>query len=210
MAFLGWELPDAVLQYLAKKATSDSRRFRILALEGDASDRSYFRLAIEGSGKGGPNTFVIMKLADPWEPKGDRRELPFVNIARHLREKGIPVPEVFVDASEQGFVLLEDVGSLTLEDALHGESAAQRKRRYERAIDLLVRMQREASTASRGPCYALTYAFDTETFFRELCFFREHAIEGLWGHRLSAGDREGLEAPFRGLCEERGCCQTAG
>jgi aminoglycoside/choline kinase family phosphotransferase len=143
-----------------------------------------------------------MKLADPWVPKGDRQELPFVNIARHLREKGVPVPEVYVDASEQGFVLLEDVGSLTLEDALKRESADQRKRRYECAIEVLVHMQREASKPSRGPCYALTFAFDTETFFQELCFFREHAIEGLWGHSMSASHREELEAFFRGLCEQ--------
>jgi aminoglycoside/choline kinase family phosphotransferase len=196
------ELPDPVVDYLAKKAALGSRRFRALALTGDASDRSYFRLALEGSGKGDPQTFVIMKLADPWEPTGDRQELPFVNIARHLKEKGIPVPEVFVDASEQGFVLLEDVGSLTLEEILKGESADQRMKRYECAIEVLVRMQSEASMASHGPCYALTYAFHAETFVQELRFFREHAIEGLWGHSMSAGDREELETRFRGLCEE--------
>ena len=168
MPFQDSELPDPVVDYLLKKATSGSRRFRTLALAGDASDRSYFRLSLEGSTKSDPDTFVIMRLADPWEPKGDRQELPFVNIARHLREKGIPVPEVFVDASEKGFVLLEDVGSRTLEDILKSESPDQRKRRYECAIEVLVRMQHEASKPSRGPCYALTYAFDTETFFQEV------------------------------------------
>ena len=105
-----------------------------------------------------------------------------MNIARHLSEKGIPVPRVFFDASEEGFVLLEDVGNVTLERHLERESPRERRRRYESAVEILVRMQSEASRASSRPCYALSYSFDAETFFRELCFFREHALEGLWGH----------------------------
>jgi aminoglycoside/choline kinase family phosphotransferase len=67
---------------------------------------------------------------------------------------------------------------------------------------MLVQMQSEASRASSRPCYALTYSFDTETFFRELCFFREHALEGLWGHSISVEKRTEIEEHFHGLCAE--------
>jgi aminoglycoside/choline kinase family phosphotransferase len=195
-------LPEVVVDFLIEKGSSGSRGIRTLALEGDASDRSYFRLILEGSGEGERDSYVIMKLDRPWAPEGGQEELPFVNIARHLSEKGIPVPRVFVDASEEGFVLLEDVGRVTLERHLEKKPSRERRRRYEFAIEMLVRMQSEVSRVSNRPCYALTYAFDPETFFQELCFFREHALEGLWGHSISTDDRTELEEHFRRLCEE--------
>ena len=195
-------LPEVVVDFLIGKGSSGSGGIRTLALEGDASDRSYFRLILEGLGEKERDSYVIMKLDRPWEPGGGQEELPFVNIARHLSEKGIPVPRVFVDASEEGFVLLEDVGRVTLERHLEKKSSRERRRRYEFAIEMLVRMQSEASRASSRPCYALTYAFDPETFFQELCFFREHALEGLWGHSISTDNRTELEEHFRRLCEE--------
>lgn len=196
------ELPKGVVDFVVKRGTSASRSICALPLEGDASDRCYFRLFPEGGGEGDADSYVLMKLARPWEPKAGRREPPFVNIARHLREKGIPVPRILVDASKQGFVLLEDVGRATLEQTLGKDCAGARRRRYEHAIELLVRMQSEASRPSRRPCVALTYSFDPETFLQELRFFREHALEGLWGCRMSAGERAGLEVHFRKLCEE--------
>jgi aminoglycoside/choline kinase family phosphotransferase len=159
-------------------------------------------LIVEGRGEGDQGSYVLMQLSSPWVPQGSRRELPFVNVARHLREKGIPVPRVFFDASEEGFVLLEDVGNVTLESHLERESLRERRRRYESAVEILVRMQSEGSRASSRPCYALSYSFDAETFFRELCFFREHALEGLWGHAISTDARTELDEHFQRLCTE--------
>jgi aminoglycoside/choline kinase family phosphotransferase len=174
----------------------------MIPLEGDASDRKYVRLVMEGHGKGDQGSYVLMQLSSPWVPQGSRRELPFVNIARHLSEKGISVPRVFFDASQEGFVLLEDVGNVSLESHLERTSLRERRRRYESAVEILVRMQSDASEASSRPCYALAYSFDGETFFRELCFFREHALEGLWGHVLSTDGRTELDEHFRRLCRE--------
>jgi hypothetical protein len=143
-----------------------------------------------------------MELSSRWVPQGPQGELPFVNIARHLLERGIPVPRVFVDASDEGFVLLEDVGDVTLEAHLKRESPSERTSRYGCAIETLVRMQTEGSRASSRPCHALTYSFEPQTFFRELCFFREHALEGLWGRSLSTEKRTELDTHFRLLCEE--------
>jgi len=195
-------LPKVVIDFLIGEGSSGSGEVRSFPLAGDASDRSYFRLVLEGSGEGEGNSYVIMKLASPWEPKGAQEELPFVNIARHLTEKGIAVPRVFVDASDEGFVLLEDVGSVTLERHLEEQPPRERRRRYESAIEMLVRMQSEASSASSRPCNALGYAFDAATFFQELCFFREHALEALWGHCISTDDRTELDEHFWRLCEE--------
>ena len=195
-------LPEGLIDFLIRQGPSGKTSVRTVPLAGDASDRKYVRLIVEGRGEADQGSYVLMQLSSPWVPEGSRRELPFVNVARHLSEKGIPVPRVFFDASEQGFVLLEDVGNVTLESHLERESLRERRRRYESAIEILVRMQREGSRASSRPCYALSYSFDAETFFRELCFFREHALEGLWGHVLSTDGRTELEEHFQRLCTE--------
>ena len=195
-------MPEGLIDFLIRQGSSGASPVRTVPLEGDASDRKYVRLIVEGRDEGDQGSYVLMQLSTPWVPQGSRRELPFVNVARHLSEKGIPVPRVFFDASEEGFVLLEDVGNVTLERHLARESLRERRRRYESAIEILVRMQSEASTASSRPCYALSYSFDAETFFRELCFFREHALEGLWGHAISTDARTALDEHFLQLCKE--------
>lgn len=195
-------LPVGLIDFLIRQGPSGETSVRTVPLAGDASDRKYVRLIVEGGGEEDQGSYVLMQLSSPWVPEGSRRELPFVNVARHLSEKGIPVPRVFFDASEQGFVLLEDVGNVTLESHLERESLRERRRRYESAIEILVRMQSEGSRASSRPCYALSYSFDAETFFRELCFFREHALEGLWGHVLSTDGRTELDEHFQRLCTE--------
>jgi aminoglycoside/choline kinase family phosphotransferase len=93
---------------------------------------------------------------------------------------------------------------VTLERYLEQQPPRERRRRYESAIEMLVRMQSEASRSSSRPCNALGYAFDAETFFKELCLFREHALEALWGHSISADDRTELDEHFWRLCEEIG------
>lgn len=194
-------LPERVIEFLVREGASRARPIRSTPLEGDASDRKYTRLTLEGSGEDG-RSYVLMELSSRWVPQGSQRELPFVDIARHLLEKRIPVPRVFVDASDEGFVLLEDVGCVTLEAHLRRESLSEQRSRYGYAIETLVRMQAEGSRASSRPCHALTYSFDTQTFFRELCFFREHALEGLCGQSLAAEVRTDLDAHFWLLCEE--------
>lgn len=198
---LPFSVPDEVERFLQRTFPDGYEITGWSYLKGDASDRRYIRVN-SASSKGVRGTFVLMQLAEPWAPQEGREELPFVNIARHLAEKGVPVPTVFLDASRKGFVLLEDVGDATLEMHLQACSPEERRRCYLEAVEILVKMQREASRPSSLPCYALDYAFDAETFFRELRFFVEYALESLWKQRISPFARVELEARFMELCEE--------
>jgi len=193
-------LPEAIAHFLKEQVPGELEKWRSSPLQGDASDRQYARLA---AGQGSDEvTYVLMRLARPWSPEAGREELPFSNIARHLLDNGIPVPTVLVDASREGALLLEDVGDSTLEAHLRQCSSEERRRSYLEALDILLRMQEHASKPSRSLCYALSYAFDAQTFFRELCFFREHAIEGLWKRRISPNARKILDHHFWELCRE--------
>ena len=106
---------------------SDAALAEVEALAGDASTRSYARARLRGPGA--PATVVVMLLADRGiamssdelavfaEPL---RQLPYVNVHEFLIRIGVAVPELYLDASDEGVLLLEDVGSVTLWDAVQG------------------------------------------------------------------------------------------
>lgn len=175
---------------------------QVCPLEGDASDRRYYRILLRPSASGRASSLVLMKLSAPWSPSAGRQELPFVNIARHLAEKGLPVPAILVDASRDGFLLLEDAGETTMQAYLGSCTAADRRSLYKAAVDLIVDLQQRASEPSSRPCYAHGYAFDVSTFVQELRFFLEHAVEGLWKRKIPAQDLQELEGYFEQICRQ--------
>ena len=119
--------------------------FQVTPLPGDASDRRYYRLnfpmVVDGI-----TSLVLMRLPSPCTAG----ELPFVNVQRYLLEQKIPVPDIVWDDSSHGFLLLEDLGDVTLEAALQGASRAQMVHWYRQALDLLLALQHPESGASSG------------------------------------------------------------
>ena len=108
--------------------------FEVSPLQGDASDRRYYRLhftpAVDGI-----TSLVLMRLAQPYTSG----ELPFVNVQRYLAVNRLPVPDILWDDSGHGFILLEDLGDVTLEAALQGASREQTAAWYRQALDILLR-----------------------------------------------------------------------
>lgn len=70
------------------------------ALAGDASDRRYDRLSMEG------HSAVLMDA-----PPGTAEDTAtFARIARHLADLGLSPPAIYAEDHENGFLLLEDLG----------------------------------------------------------------------------------------------------
>jgi hypothetical protein len=118
-----------------------ARRRRI---QGDASTRSYERLALSG-------TSVILMNAPP-RPDGPpvknglpysaiahlaENMRPYVAIARHLRERGFSTPEIIAADIESGLLLIEDFGNKGI---VAGDPPIPVEERYEAAIDLLIEL----------------------------------------------------------------------
>lgn len=112
-------------------------------LAGDASNRKYDRLSDPGTGE----TAVLMD-ADPQKGEDVR---PFCAIARHLRALGLSAPEIYAENSEDGFLLLEDLG-----DDLFARILARSPRLeaalYQTAVDLLVTLH--GAPPPELECYA--------------------------------------------------------
>lgn len=72
-------------------------------------------------------------------------ESPFVRVQRFLREGAIPVPEIFSVLSDEGLIVLEDLGDVRFEDVVSRASKTDRIAWYQAAIDLLISMQAHAA-----------------------------------------------------------------
>ena len=102
-------------------------------LKGDGSDRQWYRLRI---GK------KSMILVDHGIKKADRFEEAdaFVNIGRHLFERGLPVPQIYDSDTFAGYVFLEDLGNLDLLGAVQqSDSSVKVVDLYRRVIHLLTK-----------------------------------------------------------------------
>jgi aminoglycoside/choline kinase family phosphotransferase len=159
-------------------------------LGGDASDRNYYRLHVQGQGNDLPKTMVVMELQEPF-PSG---ELPFINILHTLEESGLGVPRLYAAQSQLGLVLLEDLGDEILQKEVQGDQPDVIRSLYHEAIDIIVRMQFDLE-ASSG-CVAFRTAFTVEKFIWELDFFRTHYIERLLQKKIDLRDRQSMDHLF--------------
>ena len=173
---------------------------RITAVEplsGDASTRRYLRLRLAG---GEAATAVAMLLgegrflagSDELGGAGAIEELPFLNVARYLSARGFPVPAVHADASrEDGLLLLEDVGDLTLWAAARA-APARTSDLFGAAVELLVQLQVAGARHPDPACYAFRRRFDEHLARSELDHFVEHGIETRHGRSLPSAERAAL------------------
>jgi len=175
----------------------------VLKLKGDASTRSYYRVASPTSE---PASLIVMRLpadalkSDELGGAQAPTELPFLNVQRHLRARGVAVPEVLVSDLARGVVLLEDLGDETFEARLAGSPRSDWLGLYRQAIDVMVAMHREAAESSPD-CIAYGRAFDRTLLRWELEHFREWGLDAL-DLALSPSDQQIFAQACDALVEE--------
>ncbi len=134
----------------------------------DASFRRYFRAFWEDG-----RSLVAM---DAPPDKEDSR--PFVKIAGRLEAAGLHVPQIFAADLEQGFILLEDLGSTAYLEALDSDSV---DRLYGDALDALFLMQHSVLIEDLP-------RYDRALLLREMELFPQWLLERHLG--LAIGDEE--------------------
>lgn len=166
-------------------------------LVGDASNRAYFRVALND------DTWIVALLPKAFETDS----LPFLNVARLLGEIPVRIPEVIHVAGEQGALVLEDLGDNILQDVVEGATPARKTELYQEAIDILARLALRGAELESERFLPYQIAFDPKKFMWELDFFRKHFLEGLRGCVLETSEREGLDATFQDLSAQL-CAHT--
>jgi aminoglycoside/choline kinase family phosphotransferase len=157
---------------------------RIAPASADASFRRYFRVHRGGGTQVAMDAPPERESLDAW-----------LRVVRILAATGVHVPDVIAVDTEQGFVLMDDLGRQHYLEALG--QGADAEPLYADAVDALVRMQSgDPAEAAELPSY------DRELLARELELFPEWFL----GRHLSlspdAGERAAIAAAFDFLCDE--------
>jgi aminoglycoside/choline kinase family phosphotransferase len=130
-------------------------------LAGDGSDRRFFRLL------GSP---TIILLFHPHPPGGAVNENDsYYLLGRHLRARGVPVPEIYSYCREEFWMLLEDLGDINLESAIkRSPQEGQVRHWYRQALEVLVAMQIQGREG-----FDPAWCFDTPMVHRPFLWERE-------------------------------------
>lgn len=158
------------------------QHFDIVPASADASFRRYFRVTPAGDA-----TPLIVMDAPP--PQEDCR--PWLQVAALLREAGAHVPDVLAQDTDQGFLLLSDLGDTTYLQALNPDNAHTL---YAEALGTLVAIQRHSR-----PGVLPDYSRDV--LLREMRLFPEWYVTRHKGVQLDDSQQASLEAVFAAIAD---------
>jgi aminoglycoside/choline kinase family phosphotransferase len=156
-------------------------------LEGDGSDRQWFRM----KGAGGSLVLADHGLrATAAVSEVDA----FIQIGRHLKGQGLPVPAIYFADAFAGLVFLEDLGNTSLQSAVLSEPDRRRTMDIYRAVvDGVIALSTEGAKG-----------FDTAWTYQTPAYSRDLILERECRYFCDAflGGYAGLEASFADLQDE--------
>src|SRR6185437_14859469 len=129
-------------------------------------------------------------------------KLPFLEIQNHLKKAKVDVPDVIDMDPARGYILLEDLGDVTLLRKLQDVSNGDVERHlYEKVIDSLIQLQVFASP-KKMPASIQGYGlrFDHEKLMWEMNFAIEHFYELHLKRAIGPQDRKTMVDGLSEIC----------
>lgn len=157
------------------RATFGDHSLLLEPASSDASFRSYWRTYHDG------RSWIVMD-----SPPAQEDPRPWLKIGQQLAAAGLHVPAVHAQDLEQGFLLIEDLGTRLYLRELNGHNADAL---YGDAMDALLRMQTRMDHRELPP-------FDQDVLMRGLEVMPEWFLGRHLGHTPDDGERHILEAAF--------------
>lgn len=166
-----------------------SNAYKVFSLAGDASNRRYYRVVLD------QNSWVLMRW-EPFQPEN----YPFLSVLNHFAKNGVHVPKVIAMSPEEGLVLLEDLGDLTLErkfwESQNQEAAMEF---YQMAADEIVKIHHPA-TLDKSDCTAFKIKFDTEKFLWEMNYGKDNLLSGILKFPFNDTSSKEINSVFLDIC----------
>ena len=189
---VSWTDPQreiAFMQWLGRIAPAQGLLPETLRLaSADASFRRYLR--IDSARAPAVRSCIVMDA-----PPDKEDCAPFVKVAALMAQAGLNVPRVLDWDAVLGFMLLDDLGTRTMIEAIDRDDPAANQPLYLRAVDALV-MWQAASQADVLPVY------DRALLARELALFPDWYLERHRGVKVEGARRATLDQML-GLIIER-------
>jgi hypothetical protein len=158
--------------------------YTIGAIPGDAGQRSYFRVSTK------EKSFVIMDC-----PPSYCSVQPFIDMAIFLRENKFSAPKIVEQDVENGFLLLEDFGTLNIKNYLLADKT-RLKETYLLMLDLLVALQKKEPPANLAKV-------TNETLLAELKIFVDWYMPHAYKRELNAEELEEFISIWRNILEKQ-------
>lgn len=179
-----------------KNNMPDKEILDIEKLTGDASTRKYFRVKSD----------VLCYVACLDNPIFDEYS-SFLSIQEVLDKKGVRVPRIFDKSLENGYLLEEDLGDMTLLHRLAFiDSPKEELEIYTKVVDELIRIHSiELDDIKKFPFSTLE--FDKEKLQSEIDFTIKHLLIGLIGLDENANDIKTISKNFQKITSELGKAQ---
>lgn len=152
----------------------------------DASFRRYYRCSYNGGHDG--RSLIVMDA-----PPSRETTAPFIHVSRLLNSVGLNAPKILAADSQQGFLLLTDLGQ---EDYLSALNDSTVNALYADALNALLVMQ----TALTEEAHSLA-EYDAAFLRQEMELFREWYLTRHCGLVLSDEQQAGLDTVFHLLAE---------
>jgi aminoglycoside/choline kinase family phosphotransferase len=156
-------------------------------LEGDGSDRQWSRV------KGAGGSLVLADHGLRTTAQVSEVDA-FIQIGRHLKRRGLPVPAIYFADAFAGLVFLEDLGDTSLQSAVRAEPNRQRTMDlYRTVVDGAIALSIEGAKGFDPAWTYQTPAYTRELILERECrYFCDAFLNGY----------AGLEASFADLQEE--------
>ena len=139
---------------------------KIEKLKGDGGHRSYTRI------RKGDQTFILMSCGVE-----DPSLKLFIEIQRRLKDF-VLVPQLFHYDLKKGLLLLEDLGSETLEDVFFQSDKKNKKVYYHQALNQLIRLQAQVKVCSEDPVFDKSFFLkEIDQAVRDLEIYLENSLE---------------------------------
>ncbi|MCG6879539.1 MAG: phosphotransferase [Deltaproteobacteria bacterium] len=179
-----------LITFLKEKASGD-QGFSVDLLPGDGSHRLFWRIHAPGGA-----SFIAM-ANPPVSADRKRENNAYVVIGHHLQKKGVPLPAIHQYDLDEGWFIMEDLGSVNLQQrVLSGKDALPL---YERVLDHLFRLQALGAEGFNPAWCAQTERYDRTVMLKyESHYFKNAFVKGFLGYE---GPLSGLETVFDHLAE---------
>jgi aminoglycoside/choline kinase family phosphotransferase len=174
-----------------KCAWPDAEIARIDPLRGDLSVRRFWRLHLAGDGA--PASAILIDLG-PHDLPGYVRALnlvpkppsepPWLTVHRFLSSLGAPVPTVYSADHGHRLMLIEDVGDVSLVDAVRARPSDTADL-FRLAVELLLLIHVEGTRALPGDLLPATIAYDGRLFRWEFKEFIDLGCVALGTHAIA-------------------------
>lgn len=177
------------IDFLSKHLSLNDLNFQALA--GDASTRRYVRVYNED----GSYILMIFPIAE------QKMGHSFLEVQTLFLQNEILVPKVLGTDFSLGYILLEDLGDLTLERRFwENQDKSKAMDFYYKAVDEIIKVH-SIPVDKNDPTSCFHIEFDTEKLLWEMNYMRKNLLIEFFGLSLTDSFEDRLTQDFTTLCD---------